>query len=127
MPALRFMPKSLILSPALLLLMMSFSSSAQTTSTVDQMMDKVNIPVIEGARVFAKFDDKTPAVINYFTANSEDSVIDFYNKSYGEPEDRERKRGRLTLNYRQGKQQIRVVISPQNKMRQVDVIVDKQP
>ena len=91
------------------------------------MMDKVNIPVIEGARVFAKFDDKTPAVINYFTANSEDSVIDFYNKSYGEPEDRERKRGRLTLNYRQGKQQIRVVISPQNKMRQVDVIVDKQP
>lgn len=127
MPALRFMPKSLILSPALLLLMMSFSSSAQTTSTVDQMMDKVNIPVIEGARVFAKFDDKTPAVINYFTANSKDSVIDFYNKSYGEPEDRERKRGRLTLNYRQGKQQIRVVISPQNKMRQVDVIVDKQP
>lgn len=127
MPALRFMPKSLILSPALLLLMMSFSSSAQTTSTVDKMMDKVNIPVIEDARVFAKFDDKTPAVINYFTANSEDSVIDFYNKSYGEPEDRERKRGRLTLNYRQGKQQIRVVISPQNKMRQVDVIVDKQP
>lgn len=127
MPALRFMPKSLILSPALLLLMMSFSSSAQTTSTVDQMMDKVNIPVIEGARVFAKFDDKMPAVINYFTAYSEDSVIDFYNKSYGEPEDRERKRGRLTLNYRQGKQQIRVVISPQNKMRQVDVIVDKQP
>ena len=127
MPALRFMPKSLILSPALLLLMMSFSSSAQTTSTVDQMMDKVNIPVIEDARVFAKFDDKTPAVINYFTANSKDSVIDFYNKSYGEPEDRERKRGRLTLNYRQGKQQIRVVISPQNKMRQVDVIVDKQP
>lgn len=127
MPALRFMPKSLILSPALLLLMMSFSSSAQTTSTVDKMMDKVNIPVIEDARVFAKFDDKTPAVINYFTANSKDSVIDFYNKSYGEPEDRERKRGRLTLNYRQGKQQIRVVISPQNKMRQVDVIVDKQP
>ena len=106
---------------------MSFSSSAQTTSTVDKMMDKVNIPVIEDARVFAKFDDKMPAVINYFTANSEDSVIDFYNKSYGEPEDRERKRGRLTLNYRQGKQQIRVVISPQNKMRQVDVIVDKQP
>lgn len=127
MPALRFMPKSLILSPALFLLMMSFSSSAQTTSTVDKMMDKVNIPVIEDARVFAKFDDKMPAVINYFTANSEDSVIDFYNKSYGEPEDRERKRGRLTLNYRQGKQQIRVVISPQNKMRQVDVIVDKQP
>ena len=127
MPALRFMPKSLILSPALFLLMMSFSSSAQTTSTVDKMMDKVNIPVIEDARVFAKFDDKMPAVINYFTANSEDSVIDFYNKSYGEPKDRERKRGRLTLNYRQGKQQIRVVISPQNKMRQVDVIVDKQP
>lgn len=127
MPALRFIPKSLILSPALLLLMMSFSSSAQTTNTVDKMMEKVHIPVIEGARIFAKFDETTPAVINYFTADSENSVIDFYNKSYGEPNDRERKRGRLTLNYQQDTQQIRVVISQQNKMRQVDVIVDKQP
>lgn len=127
MPVLRFMPKRLILSPALLVLMVSFSSSAQSTTENKSMVDKVNIPVIEGARIFAKFDENTPAVINYFTVDSEDSVIDFYNKSYGEPKVSERKRGRLTLNYQQDDQQIRVVISQQNKMRQVDVIVDRRP
>ena len=126
MPALRFIPKSLTLSRTLLLLMFSCSINAETTDTDKSMMAKVNIPVIEGARVFAKFDEQTPAVINYFTTNTEDNVIDFYNKSYGEPEDRERKRGRLTLNYQQDLQQIRVVISQQNKLRQVDVIVDKR-
>lgn len=127
MSALRFIPKSLILSPALLVFMVSFSNSAQTNNTVKDMMEKIDIPVIEGARVFAKFDEKIPAVINYFTADSEGSVIDFYNKSYGEPKVSERKRGRLTLNYQYDEQQIRVVISQQNKMRQVDVIVNKLP
>tara|TARA_R110000744_G_scaffold98144_1_gene189607 strand:- start:5255 stop:5647 length:393 start_codon:yes stop_codon:yes gene_type:complete len=126
MPALRFIPKSSFLSRALILLMVSFSINAETTNTEKSIIDKVDIPVIEDARIFAKFDENTPAVINYFTSVSEDSVIDFYNKSYGEPIERERKRGRLTLNYQQESQQIRVVISQQNKQRQVDVIVNKR-
>ncbi|MFT6690115.1 MAG: hypothetical protein ACJAXH_000625, partial [Colwellia sp.] len=48
-----------------------------------------------------------------------------YNKNYGEPIQHERKRGRLTLHYQKDLQQIRVVISQQNKLRQVDIIVDK--
>ena len=66
-----------------------------------------------------------PAVVNYFTPLTEDAVINFYNKNYGEPVKRERKRGRLTLNYQQTQQQIRVIISQQNNLRQVDVLVEK--
>jgi hypothetical protein len=62
------------------------------------------------ARVFAKFDDKTPMVINYFTSVTEDGVIAFYHKNYGEPIQHERKRGRLTLHYQKDLQQIRLVI-----------------
>ena len=36
----------------------------------------------------------------------------------------ERKRGRLTLNFSAQQQTIRVVISQQNRLRQVDVIVE---
>jgi len=126
MQALRFIPKSSFLSRTLLLLMVSFSINAETMNKEKNSMENVDIPVIEGARIFAKFDENTPAVINYFTSVTEDSVIAFYNKSYGEPVQRERKRGRLTLNYQQDLQQIRVIISQQNKLRQVDVIVDKR-
>jgi len=120
MQSLRFIPKSSFLSGTLLLLMVSFS-----TYSASSAMESVNIPVIEGARIFAKFDERTPAVLNYFTSETEDAVIKFYNKSYGEPVGRERKHGRLTLNYQQQLQQVRVVISRQNKLRQVDIIVDK--
>lgn len=126
MPALRFRPKRSFLSRTLLLVMVSFSISAESLTAEKNTMEKVDIPVVEGARIFAKFDENTPAVVNYFTAATESSVIDFYNKNYGEALQRDRKRGRLTLHYQNGQQQIRVVISQQNKQRQVDVIVDKQ-
>jgi hypothetical protein len=87
---------------------------------------KINIPVVDGARIFAQFDDEIPAVVNYFTSAEESKIISFYNESYGEIVSRERKRGRLTLNYLADMQSIRVIISQQNKSRQVDVIVDKQ-
>jgi hypothetical protein len=47
--------------------------------------EKVNMPVVAGARVFTKFDDSMPAVINYFTPLAEDKTITFYNESYGQP------------------------------------------
>ena len=120
MQALRFIPKSSFLPRTLLLLIASFSAVSASENN-----DKVDIPVIDGARIFAQFDEKTPAVLNYFTPMTEDEVINFYSQSYGEPTQRERKRGRLTLNYQQELQQIRVVISQQSKLRQVDIIVDK--
>jgi len=78
------------------------------------------------ARVFAEFKDKMPAVVNYFTKNTEQEVIAFYQNTYGKAEQQERKRGRLTLNFNHKQNMIRVVISQQNKMRQVDVIVEEK-
>jgi len=86
----------------------------------------ITIPTMSDARVFAEFKDKMPAVVNYFTKYTEQQVIAFYQKTYGEAEQQERKRGRLTLNYSHEKNMIRVVISQQNKMRQVDVIVEEK-
>ena len=68
-----------------------------------------------------------PAVVNYFTKKTEEEIIAFYQKEYGEPLQQERKRGRLTLNFSQETNNIRVVISQQNSVRQVDVIIENIP
>jgi len=87
----------------------------------------ITIPTVSDARVFAEFKDKMPAVVNYFTKKSEDDIIAFYQKEYGEPLKKNRKRGRLTLNFSQAENNIRVVISQQNRVRQVDVIIENSP
>ena len=85
----------------------------------------VTIPTMSDARIFAEFRDEIPAVVNYFSKNTEEDIISFYQKAYGQSLGQERKRGRLTLNFKQEMQNIRVVISHQNNMRQVDVIVEQ--
>jgi hypothetical protein len=87
--------------------------------------EEINIPVAEKARVFAKFIDEYPAVINYFTPLSEQDVIAFYQAHYGELISEERKRGRLMLKFSTNTNTVRVVVSEQNKLRQVDVLVEK--
>ncbi len=84
----------------------------------------IDIPILEDAQVFAEYTDAFPAVINYFSHASESQVIDFYQKAFGEPLSQERKRGRLTLKYSEGLEAMRVVVSQQNKKRQVDVIIE---
>ncbi len=84
----------------------------------------IDIPILEDAQVFAEYTDALPAVINYFSHASESQVIDFYQKAFGEPLSQERKRGRLTLKYSEGLEAMRVVVSQQNKKRQVDVIIE---
>ena len=84
----------------------------------------IAIPVLEDAQIFAEFSDALPAVINYFTQSTEAQVIDFYRQAFGEQKSQERKRGRLTLKYQEGEEAMRVVISQQNKKRQVDVIIE---
>ena len=86
----------------------------------------IDIPVLEDAQIFAEFSDALPAVINYFTQSSEAKIIDFYQQAFGEAYSQERKRGRLTLQYQKGKEAMRVVISQQNKKRQVDVIIESK-
>lgn len=84
----------------------------------------IEIPVLADAQIFAEFSDALPAVINYFTQSTEAQVIDFYQQAFGEANSQERKRGRLTLQYQEGEEAMRVVISQQNKKRQVDVIIE---
>ena len=70
-----------------------------STSILAQPLNKLTVPVIDNARVFAKFTDELPAVINYFTSASEQNIIKFYQNSYGKILNKERKRGRLTVNF----------------------------
>jgi len=84
----------------------------------------IAIPTISDARIFAEFKDKMPAVVNYFTEKTEADIIAFYQKEYGQPLQQDRKRGRLTLNFSQEANNIRVVISQQDRVRQVDVIIE---
>lgn len=98
----------------------SFSSVALAENEASD----VSIPMVDNAQIFADFTDGMPAVLNYFTMATEEQLIDFYQNHFGEASFQERKRGRLTLTYQQEKQSIRVVISQQNKKRQVDIIVE---
>jgi hypothetical protein len=81
------------------------------------------IPLIQDAIIFANFDDELPAIVNYYTFSTEGSIIKFYTDAFGEPTTKEKKRGRLSLNYQKNEQLIIVIISPQNNKQQVDVIV----
>ncbi len=100
--------------------------STHVLAQTNDEANTVNIPIMENAQVFADFTNKLPAVIDYFTKADEDSVINFYQTKYGEALSQERKRGRLTLTFTNDTDNIRVVISTQNKMRQVDVLVEKK-
>nr|ALK44219.1 hypothetical protein [Colwellia sp. C1] len=80
--------------------------------------------MLTNAQVFADLTDDLPAVLNYFTSASEEQITNFYQQHYSDAISQERKRGRLTLTYQQKKHTIRVVISQQNKKRQVDVIIE---
>jgi len=83
-----------------------------------------DIPVMDDAIIFADFNDKTPAVINYFTSTTVADITGFYKIAYGEISYQEAKRGRLTLAFHPDNLIIRVIISQQNNKRQVDVIVN---
>ncbi len=85
-----------------------------------------DIPVIERAQVFAQFTDRLPAVVNYFSDESEEVIISFYQEIYGEKLSQERKRERLTVYFNDENNNIRVIISQQNNKRQVDVLMTQK-
>ena len=106
------------------LLLLSFSSNVYALEGKEANQQHVIIPMVSNAQVFANITDELPAVLNYFTSATEEKIINFYQQHYGEYISQERKRGRLTISYQQGEKNIRVVISQQNKKRQVDVIME---
>jgi hypothetical protein len=100
---------------------LTFSALLASTVFAEEVFD---IPVMDDAIIFASFNDKAPAVINYYTSMTVKEVINFYKVTYGKILYHERKRGRLTLSFYPDDLAIRVIISKQNNKRQVDVIVD---
>jgi len=104
--------------------LLSFSTSIYALEDSDASTNSVVIPMMTNAQVFADFTDELPAVLNYFTSATQEQVIDFYQQHYGDYLSQETKRSRLTLIYQQGQHKVRVVISQQNRKRQVDIIVE---
>ena len=105
-------------------ILLSFSVNIHALEESEVQNKSVIIPIMANAQVFAELTDKLPAVVNYFSNASEEQIIDFYQQEYNGFLSQERKRGRLTVIYEQEMHHIRVVISQQNKKRQVDVIVE---
>lgn len=105
-------------------ILLSFSANIHAFEEGETKQNNVIIPMMTNAQVFADFTDELPAVLNYFSDATEEQIVDFYQQQYNGFLSQERKRGRLTIIYEQAKHNIRVVISQQNKKRQVDVIVE---
>jgi len=85
--------------------------------------EKISIAVMENAKVFAQFDQEIPAVISYFTIHSEIEIISFYSNIYGKPLSNEYKRERLELTFVDSLHHIRMIISQQDNVRQVDILI----
>jgi len=102
------------------------ATEAQKEESVVISNGAIDIPILKDALIFAEFTDKLPAVVNYFTQSSEAQVINFYQQAFGAADSKERKRNRLTLQYTQGEEMMRVVISQQDKKRQVDIIIESK-
>jgi len=78
---------------------------------------------MEDARIFAQLDDEIPAVVNYFTQSNETAIVAFYEAQYGQATSSDRRRGRLEKAFTKNDYTIKVIISEQNNLRQVDVLV----
>ena len=105
------------------LIFSTFCTALLTSTAHSFESNGVSIHIMSDARVFAQFDEEIPAVVNYYTKKSEQSVISFYKKNYGSPISSKRLKGRLTQKFNHGGNRIRVVISEQDNHRQVDVMV----
>ncbi|GAA6204470.1 hypothetical protein [Thalassotalea sp. SU-HH00458] len=81
------------------------------------------IPFMDDAKIFAQFTHELPAVMNYFTAHTEQEIIAFYESNFGKATSSELKRERLTLYFTHHDKQLRVIISQQDKKNQVDILL----
>jgi len=94
-----------------------------SSTTNASELKKIPIEVIENAKVFARFDDKIPAVVNYFTKDNEQTIVAFYDDKYGKAASSERIKDRLEMSYVNNNYRVKIIISEQNNFRQVDMLV----
>jgi hypothetical protein len=85
--------------------------------------DFYQIPLPEDAREFARRDNKLPAVLSYFSQQSETTLRDFYIQQLGQPNSTQTLYGREHLYFTLNGNQVRILISSRDNWRQVDVMV----
>jgi hypothetical protein len=85
--------------------------------------EDLSTSVMDDARIFAQFDQEIPAVVSYFTKYTEIDIVRFYSDIYGKPIDSKTIRERLELTFVNTQHNIRIIISQQDKLRQVDILV----
>ncbi|WP_068545279.1 hypothetical protein [Thalassotalea crassostreae] len=121
--------KSIIAISLCCLSTIAFAETANTppeNANVAESVVTVELATVEGAQVFSKFDDKYPAMVNYFTKNSFAQIQEFYQNQYGAPVSEQTQYGRLELKYQHMNHNIRVIVAKQNNHREVDVIVEQE-
>ncbi len=95
---------------------------AETTSLATNT--PITIPIVQDAQVFSKFDDKYPAMVNYFTKSSFNQVTVFYSDQFGAPLSEQVQYGRLELKFSNNNHEIRVIVDDQVNHREVDLIIE---
>ncbi|GAA5134437.1 hypothetical protein [Thalassotalea piscium] len=93
----------------------ALKSSAETAATIE---------LLPGAQVFAQYQDKKPFVANFFTEQSEQEIIDFYQSNYGEITSQTRIKGQLVLKFSSESDNIRIIVSRQSNKHQVDILIN---
>ena len=92
-------------------------------STTLQANDFYQIPIPAHAREFARLDSKMPAVLSFFSPQTETALRDYYVQQLGEPVSEQTLYGRQHLYFSVNNNQVRILISGQNDWRQVDIMV----
>lgn len=100
---------------------LALSAGSFSFNSVSQ--DFFQLPIAADAKEFARLDNKMPAVLSYFSQQSEADLRDFYIQRLGEPLSEQNVHGRQHLYFNVNSQQVRVLISSQNDWRQVDIMV----
>lgn len=98
-------------------------SVALTFSGLAVANDFYQVPIPADAREFARLDSKMPAVLSYFSQQTDNALRDYYVQQLGQPDNEQTLYGRLHLYFRVNNNQVRILISSQNDWRQVDIMV----
>lgn len=108
-----------------LALLLSVVLTLGSLSSISYANDFYQVPVPADAREFARLDSKMPAVMSFFSQQSETALRDFYIQRLGTPNSEQTLYGREHLYFTVNGQQVRILISSRDDWRQVDIMVQQ--
>lgn len=106
----------LVTSLGLALLLLSFTPHSIAN-------DFYQIPIPADAKEFARLDNKMPAVLSFFSKQSESALHDYYIQQLGQPDSTQVNYGREHLYFSVNGKRVRILISSRDDWRQVDIMV----